>query len=1280
MSISDSEQYDLLDQLAEEFAARFRRGERPSLAEYTDRYPKLAEEIRELFPALVEVEQVEDVRQGGEPGNPRAADLSLHRILREIGPGGNAGAYKTEPMSYGREIGDYRIVREIGRGGMGVVYEAEQISLGRRVALKVLPRQASGDRMVRERFRREARAAARLHHTNIVPVYEVGQDADVRFYAMQFILGQGLDAIITELRRLRDRMRSGPKITPAFDAQSLRPRAEHASQDIEGPIKGDGVELSPVLESIVRGRFDPGSSGPERAEASGPTLVRAWDGGRTTLTGTEMERCATDPDPALKRTEFDSAIAGEPVGPDRAHPRARAVSSSASPSSSSAILPGGTQLSSVESGHGALFRSLAQIGRQVAGGLAYAHARGIVHRDIKPSNLLLDTEGVVWITDFGLAKGDDEGLTQSGDILGTIRYMAPERFRGGGDARADVYALGLTLYEMLTLRSGFQSADRLELVEQIKTEEPPRPRSLYARIPRDLETIVLKAIEKEPDARYQTVEAMGEDLGRFLADEPIRARQVSSAERYWRWARRNPTIAVLVGVLTGVLVIATVCSLLAMERFRTQAETQRTLAAKEATGRRKADQANTSLLATQEELRRTVYATRSNLALAAWDAGDVRRLRSLLDLLRPSSGEPDLRGWEWRYLWQLAHEDRLALRGDEGRFTDPDRLALRSDEGRFTDAVFSPDGLTLAGLQGNGRIQLWDRHTGRSRRTIGVATRDVHSDLGPTSGAHALAFSPDGRRIAGPGPDASLVLYAVDTGLPIFRFEGDPRAILDLAWSPDGRTLVAALSAHTMRVWDARHGHLIHKRFGGHEAPVASVAFSADGRTLASAGYDHTVKLWSPDDPKSPRAVLKGHTDEVRAVAFSADGRRVCSAGLDGTIRVWDARSGTVLAVIRGHTSSVTSLAYLPGSARVVTGSADETVRVWDTASGQELRSFKGHAGAVAAVAASTDGRDIASASADATVRVWDAASPPRPLALQSPSVLGYAGTVECLAFSPDGRRLASGHDNGALRVWELPSGRLLQMIQGHTKTIGYVVFSFDGRTIASGGSDSTVRVWDAATGQPQITFTGHTAEIGGLLFTPDGQTVISGSFDRTIQAWEPATGVIRYVLRGHSDRIHDLALSPDGRTLASGSRDKTCILWDLPSVRPRATLRGHKGEVNSVAFSPDGQTLATSSDDRTVRLWDIAAGSTRGILEGHIDEVYALTFSPDGRLASSSRDKTIRLWDPANRQTLLILEGYMGRGEIIKFSPDGRTLASAGNDRTVKLWEAAPAAALAAP
>ena len=1250
-STSGSRDYGRFDELAEEFAKRYRRGERPSLQEYIDRCPDLADEIREMFPALVAVEQVDgDARDDALVPTP-----ALPRL---------------------REVGDYRIVREIGRGGMGVVYEAEQISLGRRVALKVLPRQSSSDRMIRERFRREARAAGRLHHTNIVPVYEVGQDGDVRFYAMQFIQGQGLDAVIAELRQFRDRSGPEPKIRASSVGRSPRPRGEHSGRGIEHPARGEEIAVSAVLRSILAGRFDPRGQGSGPADDSRSMLARPMSGGFTTQAGTGIERSAAGSEPALPRTEVESEIPADTNRSGGAHsPAPGFVSASSFTSSSSAILPGGTQLSSVESGRHAFFRSLAHIGRQVAGGLAYAHARGIVHRDIKPSNLLLDTEGVVWITDFGLAKGDDEGLTQSGDILGTIRYMAPERFRGEGDARADIYALGLTLYELLTLRSGFHSSDRLELIERIKTEDPERPRSLDGRIPRDLETIVLKAIEKDPKARYQSAEALGEDLARFLADEPIRARQVSAPERYWRWCQRNKAVAGLLGVVALTLVIATVSSLLAMDQYRTQALAQRTLAtareaarqgadyarAEETAARLKADQANTSLLATQEELRRTVYATRSNLALAAWDAADAARLRSLLDLLRPTPNEPDLRGWEWRYLWQLVHEHRLALRGQDDS---------------FCDVVFSPDGTTIAGLEGKGRIQLWDRLTGESRRTTG-STHSRSADL--AGGVSALAFSPDGRSIAGPGPDASLMRYAVDSGLPTLTFEGPADTVLGLDWSPDGRTLVAALSKHSMRVWDARDGHLIHRVFGGHGGPIAAVAFSPDGRTIASASYDHTVKLWKLEDHQHPLTILKGHTDEVRAVAFSPDGQRVASAGADRSVRVWDARSGAELAVIWGHTGSVTSLAFGPDNARVVTGSADETVRVWDTASGQELRTFKGHTDEVSAVAFSSDGNEVASAGDDATVRVWAAASPPRPRTLRSPSVLTYGGSVECLAFSPDGRRLVSGHDDHALRVWELPSGRTLHVLKGHTRRIMCAAFSPDGLSFASGGEDGTVRLWNAATGKAGISFVGPTGPIGGLVFMPDGQTVISSGYDHTIQAWDPATGVVRYVLKGHSDEVHDLALAPDGRTLASASQDKTCILWNLNDRRPILTLRGHKSGLNAVALSPDGRTVATASNDKTVRLWDAADGSPRGILEGHIDDVYGLAFSPDGRLCSSSWDKTIRLWDSASKQTLLILKGHAGRIRCIKFSPDGRTLASASEDRTLKLWEAAPAAALAA-
>ena len=336
---------------------------------------------------------------------------------------------------------------------------------------------------------------------------------------------------------------------------------------------------------------------------------------------------------------------------------------------------------------------MAQIGRQAAQGLAYAHARGIVHRDIKPSNLLLDTAGIVWITDFGLAKAEDDGLTATGDILGTLRYMAPERFRGEGDGRADIYALGLTLYELLTLRPAYDASDRLKLIEQIKSEEPTRPRSIDSRIPRDLETIVLKAIEKEPDRRYQTAEAMAEDLRRFLADEPIQARQAATAERYWRWARHHPTIAVLGAVLTALLVLATIGSLVAAQQFRTQAANQHQLAQdreiqrleavrarlEEADARQKADQADRDLLATQDRVVPDRAIHPSEPRLAAWDTNNVSRCEISSSLLRPPPASPTFEAGSGGMLWQLSHEDRLTLRAHEG---------MR----RFEDVAFSPDG------------------------------------------------------------------------------------------------------------------------------------------------------------------------------------------------------------------------------------------------------------------------------------------------------------------------------------------------------------------------------------------------------------------------------------------------------------------------------------------------------------------------------------------------------------------------------------------------------------
>jgi serine/threonine protein kinase len=347
---------DPLNALAEEFVERYRRGERPALSEYTARHPELAAEIRELFPALVMMEDLGSV--GGPP-------------------------VRAGPAAVPEQLGDFRILREIGRGGMGVVYEATQESLGRHVALKILPFNHLMETSHLERFRREARAAAQLHHTNIVPVFGVGEHEGIHFYAMQYIQGQSLDEVIEEVKKLR----------------ANKPEAEDAPPQLRS---------ASVAVSLLTGEF-------EQANVAGAAP------GRQPVAGETLEQ----PTPTLAGSS--SQLTRQPEAQ--------------------------------------YFHSVARLGVQVADALHYAHRQGILHRDIKPSNLLLDLRGTVWITDFGLAKAEDSGeLTRTGDIVGTVRFMPPERLDGRSEPRGDIYSLGVTLYEMLTLQPAFADTQRSRLL------------------------------------------------------------------------------------------------------------------------------------------------------------------------------------------------------------------------------------------------------------------------------------------------------------------------------------------------------------------------------------------------------------------------------------------------------------------------------------------------------------------------------------------------------------------------------------------------------------------------------------------------------------------------------------------------------------------------------------------------------------------------------------------------------------------------------------------------
>ena len=445
-------QESLLGQILDEVLARRARGETPDVEDYARRHPELAAVLRQMLPAL-----------------------EVMRAPAAIPEGGPVPGY----------LGDYRLIREVGRGGMGVVYEAEQVSLQRRVALKVLPFAAALDAKQLQRFHHEAQAAARLHHTNIVPVYAVGCEHGVHFYAMQFIAGQTLAAVIRKLREQEERRRT---------------KHDHSTQD------------------------------------------------------------------AVQVTRDDRA-----ANPEQ----------SRGPASGEAEASSGALLSSLGHRQPSFFRAAAHLGEQAAEALEHAHQLGVVHRDIKPANLLLEWRAggsnppVLWITDFGLAQFHEKtGLTLTGDRVGTARYMSPEQAsdnRALVDHRTDIYSLGVTLYELLTLHPACTGRDWPEVQRQILVDEPRRPRRLNPAIPRDLETIILKATAKDPGHRYATAQELADDLRRFLDDKPVKARRPTLVQRGAKWARRHRAL-----VATGVLLLVLATVGLAVSNVRVRREQQRT--------------------------------------------------------------------------------------------------------------------------------------------------------------------------------------------------------------------------------------------------------------------------------------------------------------------------------------------------------------------------------------------------------------------------------------------------------------------------------------------------------------------------------------------------------------------------------------------------------------------------------------------------------------------------------------------------------------------------------
>ena len=956
-------------------------------------------------------------------------------------------------------------------------------------------------------------------------------------------------------------------------------------------------------------------------------------------------------------------------------------------------------------------RRAARLLATVARAVHHAHLHGVLHRDLKPANILMDAEGTPYITDFGIAKraGQDSGITQTGQLMGTPAYMSPQQAAGGAKQltpAADVYSLGAILYELLTGQPPFALETALATLQAVREQEPRRPSTVNTHIDRDLEVVCLKCLDKDPARRYETAQALADDLERWLAGRPILARPAGPAERLWRWCKRKPVVAALAATVIVSLVAGTVIS----AYFAIEARRQ---AAGEARQRREAQHqtqiADAQRLAGQRQGR---IAAAERLAAQSREALKQQPYRSLL--LAVKAVEATLRHGEGRTLpAEQALRDALAGVGGEplgelARAATIGALPPLCAEDEKPPVGELAEDVTIGSIQYMATIYD-DWPVPGSRWLIMAGTDDTlrlvdWTAEDPAAGAIALRWHKGDKELAG-------------------------------TVSRDGRWLALG-GKGTVRLWDLSSKAAVVEpvALGGYQGLITRMCISPDSRHLAATGGDKTARLWdlTAKDPSAKSIVLSGHNGPIWGATFSRDSRYLATGSQDKTARLWDLTAKDPSAssfVLRGHQEPMERLVVTPDNHWLVTvgspwklfkhhgGSKDKTVRLWDLTAKDPSAApvvLAGHKYDIVSWAVSANSRILATADAH-SIRVWD-------LAAKDPSATpiipaAHTNPIECVAITPDGRRLISS-DGRKVRLWDLAANdpsATPAVLHEHEGGGDSLRISPDGRWLATGGGH-TARLWDLTAKDPAAAAIvlcageGMGMESVKLAMSPDGSRLLTNicSFGRagtrvTCRRWSlrtPSPGVEPVVL-GARDSVVAAAFSCDGRWLATGgsSVDKTAHLWDLtakdPSAAPRMTFGGHERAVHALAISPDQHWLVTGSQYGPARLWDLTAKdptASSTVLQApefrspQGNGVLVVAVSPDSRrlvtLGGLVRH-TARLWDLGAKDpfaTSIVL----GEADLwvqggsrsvasapVAFSPNGRWLAIGGSSiGPVRLWD----------
>jgi WD40 repeat protein len=913
--------------------------------------------------------------------------------------------------------------------------------------------------------------------------------------------------------------------------------------------------------------------------------------------------------------------------------------------SSVAIQNLGNSSTATKSDKHTYWHGVAKIGIQVADALHYAHDHGILHRDIKPSNLLLDTKGTIWVTDFGLAKADDQkNLTQEGDVLGTVRYMAPEAFLGKTDARSDIYALGLTLYELLALRPAFSASERHELYSQVRRGESPRLDKLDPNLPKDLVTIVQKALEPEPKHRYRKAEELAADLDRFLRDEPIRARRTSLLERLFRWSRRNKPLAGSIATAFLLLVLAsTLFGVIAYQANERREEV-------EAAGK-KLETANTQLESALDDLARQLYLADMRLAVISWQENDFGNLSRLIRKHIPKQDEEDHRGPEWFYLWQLYDKSQhvpTVVHGANVR-----RIAV------------SPDEQHLASIDQYGHVKIWDPERREIRREFPAA--------GDYNYRRFLSFSPDSKLLARPDGDSKAILLTDIESRDSQSLKHDD-VVFDAAFFPKGNALAVATGQANVTIWntstletgkvaatasDSVHvvacspvNHLlamgcgdglveVHNLdseeiqvFSGHKLNVKNLTFSPDGKLLASGCAYGKVCIW--DLSRDEQIASFEHSDENRSLAFSRDGAKLASSGRESKVIIWDLITDSEWYTIRGHEMSFNGMTFFGVDDTLVAGCDDGTISFWSL---EHLAAEKDHFASEAIgrsrkhspICLSPKGDLLAVAGSkedEQKVTIWDLKKP------SVPRVCVQTSGPARWMFMPNKDQLLTLNYGSKLQLWDLAEGVEVWVLDPSKEgRISAISVSQDRGTLIFGYDNGFVEVWNLGDREHCSTFKIHDEQVACLAMSPDGKVFASCSLGGVLVLCDAGTGTrVRAPLQlRYGELGMGLAFSPDPikQMLAIRGFGGGLRLWDWQNSDENPVhLYGHTMYVSDAAFTLDGKTVISTCGDRAVRFWDVDTLEERIALRRHRHSIEQLTYSQDRTVfATTGRYGVVRIW-----------------------------------------------------